>query len=112
MPVAFVMRRTVGGVLEQNLLAAIDGRELDPGFDGHANCFIETGFGKALLIDFNYDTEPLPADHPLRTLPNTVLTGHTGYVMLENYRLSYSEAVEDIKGWLAGEPVRVLNGVS
>ena len=59
-----------------------------------------------------YDTEPLPPDHPLRALPNTVLTGHTGYVMLENYALSYSQAVEDIQAWLAGEPVRVLNGVS
>ena len=35
-------------------------------FDGHANCFIETGFGKALLIDFNYDTEPLPGRFPSR----------------------------------------------
>jgi phosphoglycerate dehydrogenase-like enzyme len=59
-----------------------------------------------------FDTEPLPADHPLRSLANTVLTGHTGYVMLENYALSYSQAVEDIKAWLAGEPVRVLNGVA
>lgn len=59
-----------------------------------------------------FDNEPLPADHPLRSLPNTVLTGHTGYVMLENYALSYSDAVADIKGWLAGDPVRVLNDVS
>ena len=40
-----------------------------------------------------------------------MLTGHTGYVMLENYALSYSQAVEDIQAWLAGDPVRVLNGV-
>lgn len=59
-----------------------------------------------------FDNEPLPAGHPLRSLPNTVLTGHTGYVMLENYALSYSDAVADIKGWLAGDPVRVLNDVS
>jgi sulfide:quinone oxidoreductase len=52
-------------VLEENLLRAIAGRSLDDGFDGHANCFIETGFGKALLIDFNYDTEPLPGKFPL-----------------------------------------------
>jgi len=58
-----------------------------------------------------FDTEPLPPDHPLRSLPNTVLTGHTGYVMQENYALSYSQAVEDIKAWLEGEPMRVLNGV-
>ncbi len=56
-----------------------------------------------------YDHEPLPADHPLRSVPNTVLTGHTGYVMQENYALSYSEAVEDIKAWLGGKPIRILN---
>jgi len=52
-------------VLQENLQRAIDGRSLDDGFDGHANCFVETGFGKALLIDFNYDTEPLPGAFPL-----------------------------------------------
>ena len=56
-----------------------------------------------------FDTEPLPVDHPLRSIPNTVLTGHTGYVMQENYMLSYSQAVEDITAWLAGNPLRVLN---
>jgi sulfide:quinone oxidoreductase len=54
-----------GDVLADNLLRYIDGRPLDPGFDGHANCFIETGNGKAMLIDFNYDTEPLPGRFPL-----------------------------------------------
>jgi peroxiredoxin family protein len=37
---------------------------LDAGYDGHSNCFIETGFHRALLIDFNYDTEPLPGHFP------------------------------------------------
>jgi len=55
-------------VLEENLLHAIAGRSLDDGFDGHANCFIETGFDKALLIDFNYDTEPLPGTFPVAGL--------------------------------------------
>jgi len=54
-----------GEVLEENVLRAIDGRELCPDFDGHASCFIETGFGKAVLIDFNYETEPLPGRFPL-----------------------------------------------
>ena len=58
-----------------------------------------------------FDTEPLPVDHPLRSIPNTVLTGHTGYVMRENYALGYSQAVEDITAWLAGDPIRVLNEV-
>jgi sulfide:quinone oxidoreductase len=39
---------------------------LEEGYDGHANCFIETGFHKALLIDFNYDTEPLPGHFPAK----------------------------------------------
>ena len=54
-----------GEILEQNLLNAIAGKELCPDFDGHANCFVETGFGKAILIDFNYDVEPLPGRFPL-----------------------------------------------
>jgi sulfide:quinone oxidoreductase len=39
---------------------------LEPTFDGHANCFVETGDRKALLIDFNYETEPLPGRYPGR----------------------------------------------
>ncbi len=52
-------------VLEENILRHIEGQNLLPDFDGHANCFIETGRGKATLIDFNYDTEPLPGSFPL-----------------------------------------------
>ena len=52
-------------VLFDNILRAIEGRELEPKFDGHANCFIESGFGKGILIDFNYDVEPLPGKFPL-----------------------------------------------
>ncbi len=49
----------------ENFLRYIDGLEMLPTFDGHANCFIESGFGKGLLIDFNYDVEPLPGKYPL-----------------------------------------------
>ncbi len=52
-------------VLHENILRYIDGLELKPDFDGHANCFIESGFGKGILIDFNYDVEPLPGKFPL-----------------------------------------------
>ncbi|MFC1489759.1 NAD(P)/FAD-dependent oxidoreductase [Candidatus Latescibacterota bacterium] len=52
-------------VLYENFLSAVDGLELRESFDGHANCFIESGFGKGILIDFNYDTEPLPGKFPL-----------------------------------------------
>jgi len=51
-------------IIEENLLCAIEGRELTASFDGHANCYIETGYGKGTLIDFNYDTEPLPGSFP------------------------------------------------
>ncbi len=56
-----------------------------------------------------YDKEPLPADHPLRSAPHTILTPHLGYVTIGSYEVFYREAVEDIAGYLRGEPVRVLN---
>ena len=49
----------------ENFLQHIDGKPMTHAFDGHANCFIESGHGKGLLIDFNYDTEPLPGKYPL-----------------------------------------------
>ena len=55
-----------------------------------------------------YDTEPLPADHPLRTLGNAVLTPHLGFVTRETYEIFYGDAVEDIKAYQSGEPIRVL----
>lgn len=48
----------------ENLLRVMEGKEPEPTFDGHANCFIESGYGKALLIDFNYEVEPLPGKFP------------------------------------------------
>lgn len=53
-----------GETLVENVRRHLAGLPLQESFDGHANCFIETGFGKALLIDFNYDTEPLPGHYP------------------------------------------------
>ena len=53
-----------GDTLVENIRRFLDGEELDASFDGHANCFIETGFHKALLIDFNYDIEPRPGRFP------------------------------------------------
>ncbi len=52
-------------VFVPNFLRYIDGLDLLPTFDGHANCYIESGFGKGILIDFNYDVEPLPGKFPL-----------------------------------------------
>ncbi len=51
-------------ILTENVLRAIEGKPLEPAFDGHANCFVEMGKGKAILIDFNYETEPLPGRFP------------------------------------------------
>ena len=73
-------------ILFENLMSAIEGRPLMAKFDGHANCYIETGFGKGALIDFNYDTEPLPGTFPLPgvgpfgLLKNTKIN-HYGKVM-------------------------------
>ncbi len=55
-----------GEVLAENVRRYLADESLDATFDGHTNCFIETGFGKALLIDFNYETEPLPGHYPTR----------------------------------------------
>ncbi|HSK61096.1 MAG TPA: D-2-hydroxyacid dehydrogenase family protein [Actinomycetospora sp.] len=55
-----------------------------------------------------FGTEPLPADSPLRTLPNTVLTPHLGYVTEGTYDVFYRDAVEDIAAWTDGAPIREL----
>lgn len=52
-------------VFVENFLRYIEGLPMLEKFDGHANCFIESGFGKGILIDFNYDVEPLPGKYPL-----------------------------------------------
>jgi sulfide:quinone oxidoreductase len=52
-------------ILYENILSFIEKRPLSARFDGHSNCYIETGYGKGALIDFNYDTEPLPGTFPL-----------------------------------------------
>ncbi len=73
-------------ILMENLLSVIEGNEPKATFDGHANCFIETGYGMGSLIDFNYETEPLPGTFPfpgigpLGLLRNTKFN-HYGKVM-------------------------------
>jgi phosphoglycerate dehydrogenase-like enzyme len=55
-----------------------------------------------------FDEEPLPLDHPLRRLENTVITPHLGYVTVETYKVFYGHAVEDIQAFLRGQPVRII----
>lgn len=52
-------------IFVENFMALVNGKPMTASFDGHANCFIESGDGKGLLIDFNYDTEPLHGKYPL-----------------------------------------------
>ncbi|MER7563453.1 D-2-hydroxyacid dehydrogenase family protein [Streptomyces sp. NPDC048523] len=59
-----------------------------------------------------FDTEPLPADHPMRTAPRLLATPHLGYVSQANYTTYYGQAVENIQAYLAGSPVRRLTGPS
>ena len=57
-----------------------------------------------------YDTEPLPANHPLLQTPNTVLTPHVGISTDANYAVYYRDAAENVLAWLAGAPIRVVDG--
>jgi sulfide:quinone oxidoreductase len=68
-----------GEVLAENVVRFLGGEPLDASYDGHANCFIETGFRKALMIDFNYETEPLPGHYP----------GPVGMPLLKESRLNH-----------------------
>jgi sulfide:quinone oxidoreductase len=68
-----------GETLVENIARHMHGEPLVEGFDGHANCFIETGFHKALLIDFNYDQEPVPGRYP----------GNIGLPLLTESRLNH-----------------------
>ncbi len=91
-PTAYLVNTSRGPIVEEAaLLEALQGHKI-------------AGAG----IDV-YDVEPLPPDHPLRKCDNAVLTGHTAYVIRETYELAYGEALEDVKAWLKGEPIRVLN---
>ena len=68
-----------GDILARNITRYLAGEPLDAAFDGHTNCFIESGFGRALLIDFNYDTEPVTGRFP----------GRLGLPLLRQSRLNH-----------------------
>ncbi|AVX89180.1 hydroxyacid dehydrogenase [Pseudomonas koreensis] len=56
-----------------------------------------------------FDQEPLPELHPFRTLDNVLATPHVGYVSRQNYQQFFSQMIDDIQGWAAGNPIRILN---
>ncbi|MDP9085447.1 MAG: D-2-hydroxyacid dehydrogenase family protein, partial [Pseudomonadota bacterium] len=90
-PTAFLINTSRGPIVDEPaLLSALGQRRI-------AGAGLDT-----------FDIEPLPVNHPLRGLDNTVLTPHLGYVSQEGYKVYYTQMVEAIKAWLAGAPVRVM----
>ena len=98
-----------GEVLVENIRRFLADEPLDGSYDGHANCFIETGFGKALLIDFNYDTEPLPGHFPtsvgLPLLKESRLN-HLGKLMFQSLYWHSLLPGRDLPGVGSAMPVR------
>ncbi|WP_069768437.1 D-2-hydroxyacid dehydrogenase family protein [Streptomyces sp. LUP30] len=90
-PTAYLINTSRAAIVDQEaLLAALrDGRIAGAGVDV-------------------FDVEPLPADHPMRTAPRLLATPHLGYVSRANYERYYGQAVEGIRAYLAGTPVRLL----
>ena len=90
-PTAYLVNTSRAAIVDQDaLLAALhEGRIAGAGVDV-------------------FDVEPLPADHPMRTAPRLLATPHLGYVSRANYETYYGQAVEDIRAFLDGEPVRRL----
>lgn len=98
-----------GEVLVHNIVRFLAGEELDASYDGHANCFIETGFGKAMLIDFNYDQEPVTGHYPagvgLPLLKESRLN-HLGKLMFQSFYWHSLLPGRDLPGVGADMPLR------
>jgi phosphoglycerate dehydrogenase-like enzyme len=89
-PTAFLVNTSRGPLVDENaLIGALQNRSIA---------------GAALDV---YDTEPLPASHPFRTLDRLLATPHIGFVTNETYKIFYRDTVENIAAWLSGAPVRV-----
>jgi phosphoglycerate dehydrogenase-like enzyme len=90
-PTAYIINTARGPIIEeQALIAALEERRIA---------------GAGLDV---FDTEPLPLGHPFRRLDNVVITPHLGYVSEQNYRQYFPDIVEDIRAFIAGNPVRVI----
>src|SRR5579884_3191576 len=90
-PSAFLVNTSRGPIVAEDALVAA----------------LERGAIAGAALDV-FDEEPLPLDHPFRRLDNVVVTPHAGYVTRESYRVFYREAAEDVRAFLAGEPIRVV----
>jgi phosphoglycerate dehydrogenase-like enzyme len=90
-PTAFLVNTSRGPIVEEKALVEA----------------LQNGTIAGAALDV-YDEEPLPLDHPLRKLSNTVITPHLGYVTAEGYKIFYGDVVEDIQAFLQGKPVRVV----
>jgi phosphoglycerate dehydrogenase-like enzyme len=91
-PSAYIINTSRGPILdEQALVEALQNKQIA---------------GAGLDV---FDEEPLPLDHPLRQLPNTVITPHIGYVTEDTYKVFFAQTVENIKAFLDGTPIRVIN---
>ena len=92
-----------GEALVENIARHLSGQPLLEGFDGHANCFIETGYGRALLIDFNYDQEPVPGHYP----------GTVGLPLLKESRINHlAKGFFESVYWHGLLPGRELPGIT
>ena len=90
---AWIVNSARGEIINENdLIAALRNRSIG---------------GAALDV---FEVEPLPKDHPFRSLENTVLSPHKGFVTEESYRIFYGETVENIRAWLDGKPTRIIEG--
>ena len=91
-PSAYIINTSRGPIIEEaGLLAALRGKAIA---------------GAGLDV---FDVEPLPLEHPLRKMDNVVLTPHLGYVAMQNYRAYFAGMVDDIRAFLDGKPVRVID---
>jgi len=91
-PSAYIINTSRGPIIEEAaLLAALRGKAIA---------------GAGLDV---FDVEPLPLEHPLRKMDNVVLTPHLGYVAMQNYRAYFAGMVDDIRAFLDGKPVRVID---